>query len=441
MIMRMSFPWRSILLWCLPLLAAAGFWHAAFPQSRREVETTKTQITWLATISPERETLLRLVKEFESDNPDISVRVLWVPPNQYQVKLKTLLAAGLAPDVFTTGDIWLAYMLPFLKDLTALVERDAGEIGLADFYPDVSEEMFRGGRCFYVPVSMNVSLLYYNRGLFEARGMDPPQTGWTWSDYLDAAQKLTGVDANTGKQVWGSTITGGWWGEWLILVRQSGGELFSDDGRRCLLDTPEAIQGLTFYADRLLTHKVSPPAGRGPSSGFASGVYAMSLGGHASAWQLFNQIPSLDWDIQVLPAGPAGREGGEVALSAYGMASTSKHPEQAWRFIKFLTSPYAMEQAGGTGLPVRQSVAAKTLLATGRTTKPRNAAAVYEQLRFARTIPRLPDFIEVTMQIIQPEIDLMLEGRQSPAEAARRAAASANAFLDTLAAQMKGTAE
>jgi len=436
MILRMVLPWRSLSLLSLPLLAAAGFWHAAFPIAREGQDSAKTQITWLAQISSERDAQLELVKEFERENPDISVRMLWVPPNQYQVKLKTLLAAGLAPDVFTTGDIWLAYMLPFLKDLTGFTERDSGEMDLEDFYPDVRNEMFRGGQCFYVPVSMNVSLLYYNKKLFADGGVEPPTADWTWSDYIDAGQKLTAINAE-GRQVWGSTITGGWWGEWLILVRQAGGEIFSEDGRRCLLDTPEAIAGLTFYADKMLSEKISPPAGRGPSTGFASGLYAMSLGGHASSWITYNQVPGLDWDIQVLPAGPAGREGGEVALAAYGMASTTKHPEAAWRFIKFLTSPQAMEQTGGTGLPVRQSVAAKTLLAPDRTSHPSNAGVVYEQLKYARTIPRLPDFIEVTMQIIQPEIDLMLEGRQSPAEAARRATASANAFLDTLAVETK----
>ena len=62
--------------------------------------------------------------------------------------------------------------------------------------------------------------------------------------------------------------------------------------------------------------------------------------------------------------------------------------------------------------------------------RPRNLAAVYRQLEFARPIPRHPHYIEIMLQIVQPEVDRMVLGELTPEETGRRAAAATNAFLD-----------
>lgn len=413
-------------------LVALGFWHAAFPMPRKSDGQRKT-IVWLAKISPNQAAQNEMVREFERLHPEIAIRVIRVPEKQYQTKLKTLLAAGMPPDVFETGDVWLAYMMPFLLDLTPFVERDADAMELEDFYPEVRRIMLEGGTCRFVPFLMNLSLLYYNKAIFRDAGLAEPDSSWTWATFLEAGKQLTGRPLDAGRKSWGSTIETGWWGEWLVYVRQAGGDVFNADGSRCLLDKPEAIEGLAFYRDKIRQHGISPAPGKGPAKGFATGAYAMSLGEHVSRWQVFNQIPGLDWDIQVLPSGPANRMG-EVALSAYGIAKTTRHPEESWQFLRFLTGPEGAERAlSAGGLPVRDSVAKRLALAKAEGRRPANTAAIREQLLAARTIPRLPDFIEVALQIIQPEIDLMVEGRQDAGTAARKATSSANAFLETLA--------
>jgi maltose-binding protein MalE len=89
---------------------------------------------------------------------------MWVPATQYQTKFKTLAAAGQAPDLVECGDVWIAYMLPFMYDVTDLVERDREEIHLDDF---LSRSAFKAcqheGRYYFLAAGMNVSLLYYNR--------------------------------------------------------------------------------------------------------------------------------------------------------------------------------------------------------------------------------------------------------------------------------------
>ena len=86
------------------------------------------------------------VADFERDNPDIHVQLRWTPEPQYQTKLKTLIAAGQPPDLLYCGDVWVAYLKPFLYDLTPLVQRDAAEYQLNDLYPAIQKACQFSGR-------------------------------------------------------------------------------------------------------------------------------------------------------------------------------------------------------------------------------------------------------------------------------------------------------
>ena len=63
---------------------------------------------------------------------------------------------------------------------------------------------------------------------------------------------------------------------------------------------------------------------------------------------------------------------------------------------------------------------------------PDNLAAVYRQIPYALPLPRSTDYIELSLSIIQPEIDRMIGGDQTPEEAARNATRAANRFLQVL---------
>jgi hypothetical protein len=95
------------------------------------------EVTWMVAVGPDRPMFEDLLALFHELHPDIRIRPMWVPGSQYQTKLKTLIAAGKPPDIFWSGDVWVAYELPFLADLTDLVERDAEELDLNDFYPEL----------------------------------------------------------------------------------------------------------------------------------------------------------------------------------------------------------------------------------------------------------------------------------------------------------------
>lgn len=425
--------YKSLLILLVSLWTGLGQAGPVVPFARPGPGSPPVQITWMLSADILRPMYETLVADFERANADVEVRLMWVPPSQYHIKLKTLIAAQQSPDLIYCGDVWVAYLLPFLYDLTPWVERDAQEIDLDDFYPAVLRGCQHKGRFYYLPRFFNISLLYYNKTLFDQAGEPYPTPQWTREDTVEAAKRLTRVGADGQVESWGSDIMLGWWGEWLIHVRQAGGDLFNPDMTQCLLDSPEAIQGMQFYADKVHTYGISPKPGFGPANGFSSGKMAMLFGGHTGAWVFYNQLPDLNWDIEILPQGPVTRRGGEIAMDAFGIAKTSQHPEAAWRLLKFMTSKEGIRRHVSAGwLSPRKSVAEEMLLTPDRRERPLNVKAVYEAMEYAMPIPRSPDYIEIATDVIQPEIDRMILEGTDVATACRRASLAANRFMAVL---------
>jgi hypothetical protein len=91
-------------------------------------------------------------------------------------------------------------------------------------------------------------------------------------------------------------------------------------------------------------------------------------------------------------------------------------------------------------LPVRKSIVAEMLAGTNRPAHPRNIMAAYEQLKYARQVPRSPDYIEIALEVIQPDVDRMLDKQLNVADSCRRAARSANRFIAVLGASRREAA-
>lgn len=410
------------------LLTRPGFRIA---KSSSDSAGSKRKISWIIPLDLGRKDYEEILKEFHKKHPDIHVEPLWVPASQFQTKFKTLVAAGIPPDIFYCGDVWVAYLRPFLLDLSSYIERDKEEIDFNDFYPRLRKAALYSGKYYFLPRSFNISLLYYNKKLFNQAGIPYPDEKWTWEDYTKAGKKISELKVD-GRKAYGSTIMVGWWGEWLTMVRQSGGQLFNHDITECMLDRPEAINAMKFYSEKIKLG-ISPIPGKGPSRGFEGGRYGMVWGGHTGNWKIYNQIKDLDWDIEMLPIGPAGRRGAELAMDAYGISKDCKDPEAAWTFLKFLTSSQSLERFARSGsLVARKSAAEKVFMNKENKSRPENIEAVYKSLEYAMTIPQSPDFIELSIEVIQPEIDLLTAEDKDVEKVCKEAAKSANAFIRTM---------
>ena len=102
-----------------------------------------------------------------------------------------------------------------------------------------------------------------------------------------------------------------------------------------------------------------------------------------------------------------------------------------------MSKPVIRAHVGQGYLSIRQSIAQQTHLAPGRTMNPRHVEVAYEALRLADHAPHSPDFIEIALDVVQPEIDRALADERDVGESCRRAAQAANDFIQTLGTERR----
>ncbi len=290
-----------------------------------------------------------IVKEFKKTNPNIDVTVEVTPFDQYFTKLETAATGGALPDVFwMNGPNIIKYGSN--KILLPLTERiKAGNVNLGDYPRPLTDLYTVDGIPYALPKDFDTIALWYNKELFDAAGTKYPDETWDWAALRDAAKKLT----DKAKGVWGVAAA-------LPLPDQEGyyntilqneGYVISEDKKTSGYDKPETIGGLKFWTD-LIADGVAPTyaqaAETAPHTLFQSGKVAMLYGG---SWRLasFSRNENIKNKIDVAPL-PQGRRRA-VVIHGLGnvIAASTKYPNEAWAFLKFLGGREAAEIQAKTG--------------------------------------------------------------------------------------------
>jgi len=382
-------------------------------------ETPLTLFTW--TRPAELAANQRLCKQFEANHPGLRVEIVNEPGDRAMDKLQAMVAAGNPPDVMS---IHGAYFIPMaangaLMDLEPFIRADPG-FELKDFYPRLVETCRYQGKLYSLPRYTSVYVLFYNRDLFDAAGLNYPDASWTWDDYLAAAQQLTVDTPDPEKRRMGCVID--FWGARIYpWVWANGGEILDSTGKVCLLDRPEAQEALQFLVDLRHKWKVCPATTmaerRQNIAMFTNGKVAMFQTG---AWdiQAMQEAKTLRWDIAPLPR--KKQHATLLGTENYAIAAGTKHPQEAWELFKFLLGPHAQETMGREleKQPSRQSVANGPYLEQKTSYRRR---VFVEALEYAHAAPNIPDWDRVS-HFIQEQLDLMWIGKVSVEEGTRKAA-------------------
>jgi len=299
----------------------------------------------------EVETNKAVIAAFEAEHPGVTVELEYIPED-YETKIDTLIAGGAAPDVIYGHPYQLRkwYALGALMDLTDLYE----EKGLNDdsvyntsFYKNFEYDGAKVGTIN----GQDIILLYYNKALFDAAGVSYPTEDWTWDDFIAAAQALTITE--NGKTTQYGVSLGASYTTAEMFIWSHGGAIVDDtyaNDAQIVVDSPETVEGLQLMSDIVNKYKVSPtPESAGVFGGsFEAGNVAMKFDG---AWApvFLKDVEGLDWDMIVVPKGPAGRKT-PVLYAGYGVYKNSENPELAKEFAAFMQSYDGQKILAETGL-------------------------------------------------------------------------------------------
>lgn len=283
------------------------------------------------------------IPEFERQNPGIKVRFHHF--EDYGNRIRLSFAGDIAPDVMRqgseSGPQWIrrGVNLP----LDTYIDGPDG-IDRKDFIPILWDAVRFDGRTYGVPQDINIMGLYYNKELFDRAGMAYPDASWDWARLAAAAEKLTvDRDADGHPEVIGLDMG---WGGWAFrpFLYQAGGRIWGLDGTHTVIDSPEAVAALRYYKTLMrsytLTRSDSQRGGLGPDKFFEAGKVAMFVDGSWRTPSLKTNAPELRFGVAPLPHGKVAMS---VSSSCYwGVSSKSRHPEAAWKLVKYLSGKEAL---------------------------------------------------------------------------------------------------
>ncbi len=286
----------------------------------------------------EEENLIKpLILQFESQNPNIKVNYVRQSSINYKSRVQTQVREGTGPDVFRIHNSWIpmfeADLYPAPSDIFTL-----DEFGKT-FYPVAKDSLVKNSQILAAPMEIDGLALYYNEDILQGVGGQAPKS---WQEFINTAVKMTVRDQSGQIQTAGAALgTAGNVDHFsdilgLLILQQPGATLENPA-------SPQVAEILRFYTGfvtdpRKKTWDVNLPKS---TDMFASGRLGFYFAPSWRAHELRVTNPNLKFKITPVPQLTASKPVAWASFWVEGVAKTSKHPKEAWQFVKFLTSSEA----------------------------------------------------------------------------------------------------
>lgn len=265
-----------------------------------------------------------LVDAYNAQSENVKVSLSIIANDDYDDKIKVLLSGGSDIDCF-----WVrgGAETRQLAQTGALYSLD-GEISEASLdtsvYGAIADEFKLDGSTYGLCFSKSCWLLFYNKDLFDAAGLDYP-VNLTWEEYSDLAASLK-TDT-----LWGGVVPA-----WILnLGAIADGEYLTDEDLTRTKEYADIMK--RWYVTDHSHPSIEEMSGSFSLSAFyAQGQTYMMLNGDWAFQSFPGYEPDFEWCAAPLPIFEGMEEGSTVG-SAAGMsvAVNSKHPKEAFDFIRF----------------------------------------------------------------------------------------------------------
>ncbi|MDA1169416.1 MAG: extracellular solute-binding protein [bacterium] len=268
----------------------------------------------------------------------------------YEKELVEALAAGRGPDIFVINNTWVEAKNDLMSPSPAeiITQRDVQN----EFVDVVDKDLTRNGYVYALPTSVDTLALFYNKDLFNSAGIaEPPRT---WTEFQKIVIKLTKV-SNLG--VIGQSAAAIGTGSNInrapdimqMLMMQSGLTIIDNTAGSTRVDiaNDKGARALSFYTD--FSNKSKQVFTWDNSQDYS--IDAFSQGKTAMLFNYSYQIPTIKAQNQRLSfaLAPVPQiEGSEKQITfasywPFAVSATSKSPQAAWQFLRFLTSKSVSE--------------------------------------------------------------------------------------------------
>lgn len=276
--------------------------------------------------------------------PDINVKLQYIAKD-YDTKIQTMFSGGTAPDILEIAENVNAYSTRGqLADLTSSFPNAKDEFGEA-----VTSAYSYDGKLYAAPDRSAPAVVYYNKDIFDAAGVEYPSENWDWDTFLANTQKLVKKDGDKVTQ-W-AYCEGDWWAWYMTWMYQNGGRLIDDNGK-ATVNSEANVEAMQFYQDLMYKYEVMPKPEQITDTGadplFAQGKLAMEVTGF---WNI-SALKDVDFNWGIAPMWHGKETAVPMFSNALAVSSQSKHKEDAIKIVQFLTSAEGQKPIAENALDV-----------------------------------------------------------------------------------------
>lgn len=322
---------------------------------------------------------------------------------------------------------------------------DKDKYDISDYEDKVLNYYRINGRLNGMPFNTSTPILYYNKDLFKAAGLDPEKPPRTYAEVIDYAKKLTKKDASGKVTVYGYGISIYGWIFEQLLAAAGGTYLDNGNGRdaratKAVFNSPEGVAAVQFWKDGFDSGAFAN-LGRAPAgndavvAAFNSGQVAMYI---ESTARLRATIDGSKGKFEPgtafipRPNEDAFKKSGVIigGASVYIMKDRPQAEQDcAWQFVKFATSPdlQAFWHTASGYYPVRKAAYNVQLDKDWVAKYPQFTTAV-DQLHASPNVRAADGGLSGAMPQARQEIELAIEkvlnGSQTAQQALDAAAAT-----------------
>jgi multiple sugar transport system substrate-binding protein len=371
----------------------------------------------------------KLVAAFQKSHPNIEVEIREMPSDtgQSHDQYVTMFSAQSSEiDVFDLDVIWPAefaqagYLLP----LDRLMEQDGIETG--KYIKGAMDAGNFGGQQWTMPKFIDAGLLFYRKDLVK----EPPKT---WDDLISQAKASNGQGGTKfgyrmqAKQYEGLVCN------FVEFSASYGGKILDEQGN-VAVNNPATIKGLnkmmeivkSDFVPTNITTFTEPESHtaflEGQSAFIRNWPYQFALAQDPAQSKIVDKVA-----IAPLPAGDAGSA---AALGGWmgGINKFSKHPKEAWEFLKFMTGPE------GQKISAVEGGLAPTFLPAYDDADVQKASPLFANKDFidgvsaAVSRPTTPIYPKIS-EVIQIEVSKALAGQQTAEQAVQNMETKMNELI------------
>ncbi|GAP13990.1 ABC-type sugar transport system, periplasmic component [Longilinea arvoryzae] len=300
-----------------------------------------------------------LVKQFNDSQTKITVKATYQGNySDIMAKIYSAIAGGTVPNVAQAGGAPLLGTSGAILPMTDFVSGENG-FDLSQIHKAFIDYNTVNGVLWSMPFNNSVPVMYYNKDLFKAAGLDPENPPQNFDELIAVAKRLTLDPNNTGAPTQYGLNTRDdthWYLDTMFL--ENGSAIVKDDLSEVLYNNPQAVEMLTLWGDLVKTDKVMPSNQHSEAqTDFLAGKLGMLFGSSASV-NTIQKSATFDLGVAMFPkigdnerSLPIG--GGSLTIFKNDNESVRN---ASWEFIKFMTSKessiYLTQQTGY--LPIYQ---------------------------------------------------------------------------------------